>query len=77
METTFTHTSEKTQSKKTSNEGSISKKALITFISGATIVFGSAIYYCLSTEHKAEAGLITGAYVLVCIYAAFIYRSIK
>ncbi|HET6993267.1 MAG TPA: hypothetical protein VFJ43_18170 [Bacteroidia bacterium] len=79
MESTVNQTrvQEKVQAQKVSTEGIISKKAVIGFITGATIVFGAAIYYCYSTDYAAVAGILTGAYALVCIYGASVYKSFK
>lgn len=80
METTAgtnTQTSATTQKEQVSVEGAVSKKALIAFLTGATIVFTIAIYYCVTTNHAAVGGALGGAYALVCVYAASIARSFK
>ncbi|MEO5645514.1 MAG: hypothetical protein ABIQ40_01645 [Bacteroidia bacterium] len=80
METTYAHTytkPEKTTRTKISNEGQISKKALVTFIYGALIVFASAIYYCISTGHAAEGGVLAIAFTLIALFAASTYKSFK
>jgi hypothetical protein len=80
METTYTHThtaAEKTTPAKISSEGQISKKALITFIVGAAIVFSIAIYYCVTTNHAVVGGILAGAFTLISIFALSTYKSFK
>jgi hypothetical protein len=78
MDSTYTQaTSSASENKPVSKEGFISKRALVTFISGATIVFAGAIYYCLNTQHRDVAAALTGAYVLICILGASMYKSFK
>ena len=73
QETTYTQTS----SPKISNEGMISKKALIGFVCCAAIVFGVAITYCFNTGHAGVGGFLCGAVVFIAIYAATTYKSFK
>jgi hypothetical protein len=60
-----------------STEGKISKMALITFLSCATLVFAIAIYYCSTTNHVAQAEILTAGLVLIYFFAANIYKSFK
>jgi hypothetical protein len=80
METTYStarETSEVAPAKKISQEGKISKKALIGFVSGASIVFSLAVYYCMSTEHVFEGVVLIVAFTLIGIFAASLYRSFR
>ncbi len=80
METTTTYnnyTEESVANVKMSTEGAISKKALFTFLTGAAIVFTTAVYYCMSTNHVVEGGILIGAFAMVCIYAASVAKSFK
>lgn len=79
MESTYETTRQETETKpvNVSHEGQISKKALIAFISGALIVFASAIYYCLTTGHAVEGGILAVAFVLIALFAVSVYKSFK
>jgi hypothetical protein len=80
MESTYSTTreiAEAVPAKKVSQEGMISKKALIAFISGAAIVFALAVYYCMTTGHTTEGGLLLGAFALIGVFAASAYKSFK
>lgn len=78
MDTTYTQVStEKKEAKPVSTEGFISKKALITFVAGAAIVFSCAVYYCISTNHGEVGAALVGAFGLISILAFSMYKSFK
>ena len=84
METHYTNSPatpyEKTVSEKSSQvstEGKVSKSALITFLGCATLVFAIAIYYCSTTNHVSQAGILAGALVLIYVFAMNVYKSFK
>ena len=80
METTFKvnrNVSKTVAIPEISSEGQISRKALITFISGATIVFSFATYYCMTSNHVTEGAVLIGAFGLIAVFAASIYKSFK
>lgn len=69
--------SETTTAPPVSREGAISRKALITFITGAAIVFSIAIYYCVSTNHGFVGCVLAGAFALIGIFALSVYKAFK
>jgi hypothetical protein len=79
METTYSRSAITTSSKEknapTSEHGLVSRKAMITFLLGAAIVFSFAIYYSISTDHGGVAAALAIAYSAVCFVAASFYRS--
>jgi uncharacterized membrane protein len=77
METTYSHTKEEAQVVKISNEGKTSRKALIAFISGASIVFAIAIYYCATTNHVSQSVILGVALGVIYTFAASVYKSFK
>lgn len=80
METTFEtsrNASETVAAPVISTEGTISRKALITFLSGALIVFSLAVYYCMTTDHVFEGTVLIGAFGLITVFAASVYKSFK
>jgi hypothetical protein len=82
MDATYQHASEtkvqtKTSQPAVSSEGKISKQALLTFLSGAVIVFAIAIYYCVETGYAEVGGILAGAFALICIFASVAYRSFR
>jgi hypothetical protein len=79
METTAnrTVTKEKIQTEKVSSEGTTSRAALVTFITGAIIVFSFGIYYCYSSGHKTEAGILAVAILIIGLFASRTYKSFK
>ncbi len=82
MESTYTNAQGQVETakkdvEKVSSEGTISRKAMVGFLSGAAIVFGAAIYYCATTNHMDGVAFLSGAVVLIAIYAASVYKSFK
>lgn len=80
METTYQETAktaEKTQAAAISTEGSISRKALTGFLTGAAIVFTIAVYYCFSTGYSFVGEVLIGAFVLISVFAISVYRSFR
>lgn len=55
---------------------SISKSALLTFVSLSAVVYFSAISYCIATGRMFELGLVTGASLVVTAFAAYTYKNL-
>ena len=79
METTYTETAAKTSKEevKVTAEGKASKSALILFITGVTLVFSMAVYYCMNTGYPEVAGILGVAYVVVLFLGRSFYKSFK
>jgi hypothetical protein len=80
METTYEISRDKSGTAampEVSREGWISRKALITFISGAAIVFSIAIYYCVTTNHGTVGAVLAGAFGVISAYAFLVHKAFK
>lgn len=59
------------------NENTISRKALVTFLSGAAIVFSFAVYYCMTTDHAVVGAILIGLFCAIGVFAFSMYKSFK
>lgn len=66
-----------TKAHASSTENGISRKALVTFISGAAIVFSLAVYYCMTTDHVTVGAILVGFFCAIGIFALSMYKSFK
>ncbi len=55
----------------------IGKHAFFTFVTGAAIIYSSALYYCISTGNYFAAQLIGGAMTAVAVLVFFVYRTLQ